>query len=45
MHFVNGAHFLNETLILASPPVAIIIPVTRIYMSKQSQRFDLMTLV
>ena len=45
MHFVNVAPFLNATLVLASPAVAVIFPVTRIYASEQSQRFDLMTYV
>ena len=45
MHFVNGTQFLNATLLLASLPVAVISPVTRIYASEQSRRFDLMTLV
>ena len=43
MHFVNGAQFLNATLVLASPPVAVIFLVKRKYPSKQ--RFDLMALV
>ena len=44
MHFVNGTQFLNATLVLVSPPVAVIFPVRRIYASEKSQRFDLMTL-
>ena len=32
--FVNGAQFLNATLVLASPPIAVISPVTKIYASK-----------
>ena len=31
MHFVNGAQFLNTTLILALLPAAVMSPVTRIY--------------
>ena len=34
MHLVNGAQFLNATLVLASPPVAAISPVTWIYASE-----------
>ena len=34
MHFVKGAQSLNATLILGSPPVAVILPVTRIYASE-----------
>ena len=34
MHFVNGAQFLNATLVLALPPVAVMFPVTRIYASE-----------
>ena len=34
MHFVNGAQLLNATLALASPTVAVIFPVTRIYASE-----------
>ena len=45
MHFVNGQQFLNTTLTLASPPVAVIFPATRVYTSEYSQSFDLMTLV
>ena len=45
MRFVNGAKFLNATLLLALPLAAVIFPVTRIYAFEQSQRFDLMTLV
>ena len=43
--FVNGAQTLNATLVLASTPDAVLSPVTRIYMSEYSQRFDLMTWV
>ena len=45
MHLVNGAQFLNATLSLATPPVAVIFPVTRTYASEQLQGFDLMTWV
>ena len=34
MHFVNGAQFLNTPLVLASSPVVVIFPVTRIYASE-----------
>ena len=34
MHFVNGAQFLNTTLVFAPPPVAVISPVTKIYGSE-----------
>ena len=34
MHSVNGAQFLNATLVLASPTVAVIFPVARIYASE-----------
>ena len=30
MHFENGAQFLNATLVLASPSIAVMSPVTRI---------------
>ena len=33
-HLVNGAQFLNATLIFASPPVVLISPITKIYASK-----------
>ena len=42
-HFVNGAKILNATVVFASPPVAVIFAVTRVYASVQSQRLDLMT--
>ena len=45
MHFVNGEQFLNAFLVSASPPVDVMFPVTRIYASEWSERFDLMTLV
>ena len=45
MHFVNGAQFLNSSLSLASPRVAVIFPVPRICAPEKSQRFDLKTLV
>ena len=44
-HFVNAAQFLNTILVLASPFVTVMSPVTRIYAFEQSKRFDLMTLV
>ena len=44
-HLIKGAQFLYATLVFAFPPVAVIFPVTRIYASEQSQRFDLMTFV
>ena len=44
-HLVNGAQFLNATLVFESPPVAVISLVTRIYASELSQRFDLITFV
>ena len=31
---MNGAHFLNTTLVFASPPVADMFPVTWIYASE-----------
>ena len=31
MHFINGAQFLNATVVLASRPVAVMSPVARIY--------------
>ena len=31
MHFVNGVKFLNATLVLVSPPAAVMSSVTRIY--------------
>ena len=31
MHFVNGAQSLNATLVLLLLPVAVMLPVTRIY--------------
>ena len=34
MHLVNGAQFLNATLVLVSPPVAVVSPITRIYASE-----------
>ena len=34
MHFLNGAQFLNLNLVLASPTVAVMSPVTRIYASE-----------
>ena len=33
-HFVNGAKFLDTTLVFSTPPVAVISPVTRIYASE-----------
>ena len=33
MHLVKRAQFLNATLVFASPPVAVISPVTKIYAS------------
>ena len=33
-HLVNGAQFLNTTLVFASPLVAVISVVTRIYTSE-----------
>ena len=34
MHYVNGAQFLNATLVLASPHVPVTFPVTRTYASE-----------
>ena len=34
IYLVNGAQFLNANLVLASPPVAVMSPVTRIYASE-----------
>ena len=34
MHFVNGAQFSNATLVLTSPPIAVILPTTRTYASE-----------
>ena len=42
---MNGAQFLNTTLVFASPPVAVMFPVTWIYASEQSQKFALITFV
>ena len=38
LRVVNGAQFLNATLVLASSAAAVISPVTRIYATEQSQR-------
>ena len=40
MDFVNTAQFLSATLALPSATVAVMSPVTRIYASEESQRFD-----
>ena len=33
-HFVNGAQFLDTTLVFSTPPVAVISPVAKIYASE-----------
>ena len=33
-HFLNGAQFLNATLVFGLPPVAVISPVIRIFASE-----------
>ena len=38
MHFVNGAQFLNATLVLASPAAAVMSHVTRIYVSHSNHK-------
>ena len=45
MHFLNGAQFLNATLVFSFPPSAVMSPVTKIYASEFSQKLDLMTLL
>ena len=42
LHFLNGVQLLNATfvLLLVVVPVILIFPVTKIYASEISQRFD-----
>ena len=44
-HLINGAKFLNATLAFTPISVAFISPVTRIYVSEQSQKLGLITFV
>ena len=45
LHLLNGAQFLNATFVFALPPATVIFPVTKIYASELSQRFDSKDLV
>ena len=40
MHFKIGKQSLNATLIIVLPPVAVMSPVTRIYVSQKSLRLN-----
>ena len=45
LHFSNGAQFLNTTWVAALLGVAVIFPVSKMYVSEKSQRLDSIDLV
>ena len=45
MHLMNGAQFLNATLAEGLRPITVILPLTKMYTSLQSQRLDFDTSV
>ena len=45
MHLMNDAQFLNATLAEGLCPITVILPLTKMYTSLQSQRLDFDTSV
>ena len=45
MHLMNDAQFLNATLAERFCPITVILPLTKMYTSLQSQRLDFDTSV